>query len=109
MAGGPVLLALFLFYIGIAATIPFLTGLLGFSRRITYFLTIALASCIAYFEITAFPHDLKYQNIYRLLLVDIAGLGLCALELLIAFVLAHWLGARLRAGAIWASNRLLRA
>jgi hypothetical protein len=98
MVGGPVAIALFLFYIGIAATIPFLAGLLGFSRRIPYVLTAILTCGMAVSLAVNFSNGLKYQSIYSLLLIDLTGVVLLALELLLAFVLAHWLDATARAG-----------
>jgi hypothetical protein len=98
MVGGPLALALFLFYIGIAATIPFLAGLLGFSRRIAYLLTAILTCGMAVSLAVNFSNGLKYQGIYSLLPIDLTGLALLALQFLLAFILAHWLGPTARAG-----------
>lgn len=109
MVGSPVVLALFLFYVGVAATLPLIAGLLGFSQRIIYLYVAALTCAMAGLETVTFSDGLKYQSIFRLLLVDLLGLGLLALELLFAFVLAYWFGDRLRAGFLWIKNRLAKS
>jgi hypothetical protein len=106
VVGGPVMMAIFLSYLGIASVIPFIAGLLGFSRRISYVMTAALTCGLIYLDAVTFSDALKYQDVYRLMLIKFVTTALFIVELLIAFLLAHWLGARLRAGLIWAKSRL---
>jgi hypothetical protein len=106
--GGPVAMVLALCYLGIASVIPFIGGLLGFSRRISYVMTAALTCGLIYLDAVTFSDALKYQDPYRLVLIHVEAAAVFAVELLFTFVLAHWLGARLRTGLIWAKNRLPR-
>jgi hypothetical protein len=101
-----VMMALFLSYLGIAALIPFITGLLGFSRRTSYLIAAALTCGLIYLDVVTFSDALKYQDVYRLVLIRVGTTALFAVVLLITFIVAHWLGARFRAGFIWAKNRL---
>lgn len=105
--GAPMMIALFLFYIGIAAVIPFVSGLLGFSRLTTYLMTGTLMCGYIYLAGVTFYDELRFQTVYRLLLVRVEGAALLAVELLFAFILAHWLGARCRAAFLWVKERLL--
>jgi hypothetical protein len=105
VVGAPFLLALFYYYLGIASTIPFFAGLLGFSRRIVYFFVLVLMCGTAGLEAITFFDRHKHQHIDIGLYLVMHLVALCylALVLLFAFVLAHWLGAILRAGflSIW--------
>lgn len=98
--GGPMLVAVALFWLGLACLVPFVGGLLGFSRRIAYYLTAALVCGLILLDAWTFSDSLQHQNIYRLLFIDVAMTGLGAVELLLPLVLAHWLGALLRAGLV---------
>jgi hypothetical protein len=57
-------MVIFLRYLGIAALIPFIAGLLGFSRRASYLVTAALACDFIYLGVVTFSDELKYQNVY---------------------------------------------
>ncbi|WP_157449876.1 hypothetical protein [Bradyrhizobium sp. ARR65] len=103
--GAPMMMATFLFYLGVAATIPFISGLLGFSRRAPFLMTAVLTGGFICLGAVAFSDDLKYQDVYSLLLLRIEATALFGIELLIAFVLAHWLGAQSRAGILRVRNR----
>jgi hypothetical protein len=107
--GAPMMMALFLFYVGIAALIPFVSGLLGFSRLTAYLMTAALICGYIYLAAVTFSDELKFQTVYRLLFMRVEIAALLIVELLIAFILAHWLGARCRAALIWVKGRLLQA
>jgi hypothetical protein len=67
LVGSPVSMAIGLVYVGMAATIPFIAGLFGFSRRIAYLTTVILTCGLIYLNIMTFSDELKYQTIYRLL------------------------------------------
>jgi hypothetical protein len=104
--GAYVMMAIGVTYIGIAAIIPFIAGLLGYSRRVSYVMAVALPCGLLFLELLTFSDALKYQSIYRLAMTDLGVTALCAVELLFVFVLAHWLGARFRGGFIWVKTRL---
>jgi hypothetical protein len=53
-----------------------------------------------------FSDELKYRTTYRLLWIRSLITLVIMVELLLTFVLAHWLGNRLRAALRWAVNRL---
>jgi uncharacterized membrane protein len=100
------IMATFLLCLGIVSLIPFISGLLGSSRRIPYLMAVAITFGLIYLAAVTFSNSLKYQDAYQLLLIDIGTIALGAVELLLAFLLAHWLGARFRAGLVWTINRL---
>jgi hypothetical protein len=104
--GAPMMMALFVFYLGMAAIIPLVSGLLGFSRRVPYLMTATLTCGLIYLEAVTFSDALKFQDVYRLVLIKAGVTVLGMVELLITFILAHWLGARFRAGIIWVKDRL---
>jgi hypothetical protein len=106
VVGGPVGMAIFHFYLVIASIIPFIAGLLGFSRRTPYLQTIALSCGLIYLDVVTFSDGLKYQAMYRLVLVDVGTTALFTIQLLFVFILAHFLGLGFRAGLIWVRNRL---
>jgi hypothetical protein len=69
-------------------------------------MTAILTGGLIYLEAVTFSDGLKYQDLYRLMLVRVGVTALCAMEMLIVFVLTHWLGAQCRAGILWVRNRL---
>ena len=106
--GAPMLMALFLFYLGIAAMIPFASGLLGFSRLTAYSMTAALMCGYIYLAAVTFSDELKFQTVYRLLLMRVEMAAVLTVQLLLTFILAHWLGARCRAALIWVKAVMVR-
>ena len=104
--GAPTLMALFLFFLGIAAILPFVSGVLGFSRRVPYLMTAVLTGGLICLGAVTFSNDLKYQDVYSLVWVRILDAAVFAIELLIVFVLAHWLGSKCRRGILWVRKRL---
>jgi hypothetical protein len=109
VVGGPMLMTVFLLYFAITSLVPFTSALLGFSRRLCYLMAAILTCGLIYLDAVTFSGSLKYHSVYQLLLTDVWTTALFAAELVIAFVIAHWLGTRFRAGLIWAVNRLRRA
>lgn len=102
----PALIQHFLFYLGVLALIPFVSGIAGFSRLIAYIMTAALVCGFTYLNAVTFLDSLKYQPVCRLLLIRSGITALLTVELLVTFVLAHWLGARCRALLRWLSTGL---
>lgn len=103
--GAPIVLALGLFVFGIASIIPFGAGLLGFSRRVPVLLTAILTCGLIYLGVTTSSNAFKYQDDpYWFLLVKAGVTALWAIELLLVFLLAHWLGGRCRSGFLWVKN-----
>jgi hypothetical protein len=105
-AGAPVALALFFIYLGALSLIPFAAGLFGFSRRIAFVFAATLLLCFVLLEASTFFGQLGYQSPLRLLFVDAFGALVIGVELLLAFVFSHWLGARLRALGVWMVRRI---
>jgi hypothetical protein len=100
VVGGTAAMVLFLTYLGLFAVVPFTAGLLGFSWRAALVTAIVLICGFIYLEIITFSHALKYQDAKQLMLKDIGITALLFVELLLAFIVARWLGARIRAGLI---------
>jgi hypothetical protein len=107
--GAPMMMTLFLLYVGIAALIPFVSGLLGFSRLTAYLMTAALMCGYICLAAATFSDELKFQSVYQLVRMRIEIAAILILELLFVFILAHWLGARFRAVLNWVKGRLLQA
>jgi hypothetical protein len=105
--GAPMMVGLLLFYLGIVALIPFVSGLLGFSRLTAYLMTAVLVCGSIYLDAVTFSDALKFQPVYRLLLIRVGTTALLTVELLFTFVLARWLGAQCRALLIRMKARLL--
>jgi hypothetical protein len=106
MVGGPALMVFGLIYLTGASLMPFVAGLLGFTRRAVYIYTGILISLFVILAGWVFKGELKYQSAAQLVFRDIWMTGLLAAELLLAFVVFHWLGARLRAVFAWMIRRL---
>jgi uncharacterized membrane protein len=94
------------FILGIVALIPFVAGMLGFSR-LTAYLTAVLMCGFIYLAAVTFSDALKFQSVYRLLLIGVGTTAVLTVELLFTFVLAHWFGTRCRELLIWMKARLL--
>lgn len=104
--GGPALMAIFLHYLGIAAMIPFVAGLFALSRRIPYLMAAALTCGLIYLQAVTFSDAFKYQSAGDAVLTRVGVTVLFGVELLFAFLIAHWLGTRLRVGLAWIKDHL---
>jgi hypothetical protein len=81
--GAPMMMGLFLFYIGIVALIPFVSGILRFhgSQRIDHGrFDVRLGSI--YLDSVSFSDALKFQTVYRPLFLRVGTTALLTVELL---------------------------
>jgi hypothetical protein len=105
--GAPMMVGSSFFILGIVALIPFFAGMLGFSRLTAYLMTAVLMCGFIYLAAVTFSDALKFQSVYRLLLIGVGTTAVLTVELLFTFVLAHWFGTRCRELLIWMKARLL--
>jgi hypothetical protein len=70
------MVGLLLFYLGIVALIPFVSGLLGFSRLTAYLMTAVLVCGSIYLDAVTFSDALKFQPVYRLPLIRVGTTAL---------------------------------
>lgn len=90
------LTALSLVLLGVASLIPFIAGMLGFSRRVSYVWATTLMCAFIFLEAKDFSPRFNLQEVFGLLLSEAGNIVVGAAVLLFAFTLAHWLGERLR-------------
>ena len=107
--GAPVMIILYLAYLGIAAIIPFIFGLFNFSKRTLYWYAAVLTLGLFCLGAIAFCERLKYQSVpsgISLSVIWIAATAGTALLWLAVFLIAYWLGSTVRSGIIWIHSQI---
>jgi hypothetical protein len=67
--GAPTMMALFLFYLSIAAIVPFGSGLVGFSRRAPIIMTAILIGAFVCLQFATLLDNLKYQSLFPVIFI----------------------------------------
>jgi len=106
-ASAPMIMILSWIFIGISASIPFIFGLLGLSRRAAYIWTAILAFGLICLELATFDDSRKYQNISSIISVDLEGIFNIVIITIPISILARWAGAQLRNSLIWLIKKII--
>jgi hypothetical protein len=104
--GAGVVLVFGIILVGILGLVPFVSGLLDFSRRVVYASATIVACGLVFFDAyTSIERYRHYGTVYPNPF-DAFFIAFGAAELLLVFLIAHWLGSRFRAAFIWLKDRL---